>query len=142
MVLVVIQENCLVINKAKERKRLTEKYWSPLDFEEVANSIDQEDNDLSGDNDEKLKEYRKLGKPYRISAGLEGGVKFIFTMSPLMATVAANSEFIQTDITYDYPYIFNAVAFNCTSMEWMVIGRVRFGKAEQRSLLSCIQKDT
>ena len=100
----------LVIKETKEREGLTEKYWSPLDFEEVANSIDQEDNDLSGDDDEKLKEYRKLGRPYLISAGLEGGVKFIFTMSPLMATVAANSEFIQTDITYDnsedYPYIF------------------------------------
>ena len=56
---------------------------------------------MSGDNDEKLKEYRKLGRPYLTSAGLEGEVKFIFTMSPLTATVAANSEFIQTDITYD-----------------------------------------
>ena len=52
-------------------------------FEELANSIDHEDNDLSGGNDEKLKECRKLGRPYLISAGLEGGVKFIFTMSPL-----------------------------------------------------------
>ena len=88
----------LITKKAKERKGLTERYWSPLDFEEVANSIDHEDNDLSGDNDENLKEYRKLGRPYLISAGLEGGVKFTFTMSPLTATVAANS---QTDITYD-----------------------------------------
>ena len=88
----------LIIKKAKERKGLTEKYWSPLDFEKVANSIDHEDNDLSGDNDE---EYRKLGRPHLISARLEGGVKFIFTMSPLMAKVAANSQFIQTDITYD-----------------------------------------
>ena len=68
-------------------------------FEELANSIDHEDNNLSGGNDEKLKECRKLGRPYLISAGLEGGVKFIFTMSPLMATVAVNSQFNQTDIT-------------------------------------------
>ena len=87
---------------------------------------------MSGDNEEKRKEYRKL-----ISAGLEEGVKFIFTTSPLMATVAANSEFIQTDITYDnskdYPYIFNAVAFNCTSMEWMVIGRLRLDKQSKEA---------
>ena len=99
MELVVIQEKCLSSSRKLRRKGLTEKYWSPLDFEEVANSIDHEDNDLSGDNDEKHKEYRKFGRPYLTSAGLEGGVKFIFTMSPLMATVAANSEFIQTDIT-------------------------------------------
>lgn len=121
-----------------------EKYWSSLDFEEVANSIDPEDNHLSGDNDEKLKEYRKLGRPYLISAGLEGGVKFIFTMSPLMATVAANSQFIQIDITYDnskdYPYIFNAVAFNFTSMEWMVIGRVRLEKENKEAYSLAFKK--
>ena len=92
---------------------------------------------MSSDNDEKLKVYRKLGRPYLISVGLEGGVKFIFTMSPLMATVAANSEFIQTNITYDnskdYPYIFNAVTFSCTSMECMVIGRVRLDKQNKEA---------
>ena len=63
MELVVIPEVSLIIKKAKERKGLTEKYWSPLDFEEVANSIDHEGNDLSGDNDEKFKAYGKLGRP-------------------------------------------------------------------------------
>ena len=53
MELVVIQEASLVIKKAEKRKELMEKYWSPLDFEEIANSIDH-DNNLSGDNDEKL----------------------------------------------------------------------------------------
>ena len=54
-----------------------------------------------------------------------------------MATVAANSEFIQTNITYDnskdYPYIFNAVTFSCTSMECMVIGRVRLDKQNKEA---------
>ena len=60
---------------------------------------------------------------------MEEGIRYIFTMSPLMASEA---EFIQCDITYDdlqeYPYTFNAVAFNSTSMEWMVIARVRLNK--------------
>lgn len=37
-------------------------------------------------------------------------------MSPVMTQVLSEAEFIQCDITYgestDYPYIFNAVAFN------------------------------
>lgn len=55
------------------------------------------------------------------SAGIEEGIKYIFTMSPLMAKVASEAELIQCDITYDdlrdYPYLFNAVAFNSVSME-------------------------
>ena len=107
----------LAVKRAKVKTGLTEKHWSPLDFEEVANSIDREDNDFSGDGNDKLEIYRRIGRPYLVSAGLEAGIKFIFTMSPHMATIAANSEFIQTDITYDnckeYTYIINAVSFNC-----------------------------
>ena len=51
-----------------------------------------------------------------MAAGVEDGIKFIFTMSPLMSRVAAGAEFMQYDITYDefreYSYIFNAVVFN------------------------------
>ena len=69
--------------------------------------------------------YKKHGRPYLVSAGIEEGIRYIFTMLPLMAKVASEAEFIQCDIMYDdiqeYPYIFNAVAFNSVSMEWMVI---------------------
>ena len=86
-----------------------------------------------------------------LSAGLEGRVKFIFTMSPLMATVAASSEFIETalpmiilNITYDnskdYPYIFNAIAFNCTSIEWMLIGHVRLYKQSKEAYTLAFKK--
>ena len=86
-----------------------------------------------------------------LSADLEGGVKFIFTMSPLMATVAASSEFIQTalpmiilNITYDnskdYPYIFNAIVFNCTSMEWMLMGRIRLYKQSKEAYTLAFKK--
>ena len=53
-------------------------------------------------------------------------------MTPLMAKIAAVSEFIQTDITYDesreYPYLFNAVAFDQITMEYTVIARVRLSQ--------------
>ena len=50
-------------------------------------------------------------------------------MSPIMAKVAREADFIQCSVTYDdcrdYPYIFNAVAFNKVSMEWMVVACLR-----------------
>ena len=56
----------------------------------------------------------------------------VFIMSLLMTKVATESDFIQCDITYDerkeYPYIFNAVVFNSTVMEWMAVVRVRLDK--------------
>ena len=49
-----------------------------------------------------------------------------------MVKIGSEAEFIQCDITYDdlkeYPYLFNAVAFNFVTMEWMVIARVRLNK--------------
>ena len=44
-------------------------------------------------------------------------------MSPLMAKNASEADFIQCDITYDNcraSYIFNAVAFDKISMDWIV----------------------
>ena len=97
------------------------------------------------------KNFKNTGSLVGLSAGLEGGVNFFFTMSPLMATVAASSEFIQTalhmiilNITYDnskdYPYIFNAIAFNCTSMEWMLIGHVRLYKQSKEAYTLAFKK--
>ena len=36
-----------------------------------------------------------------LSAGIDGKIRFIFTMSLLMTKVATESDFIQCDITYD-----------------------------------------
>ena len=56
-----------------------------------------------------------------LSTGIDGKIRFVFIMSPLMTKVAAESDFIQCNITYneckDNPYIFNAVAFNSIVME-------------------------
>ena len=62
---------------------------------------------------------------YLVSAGFENGINFIFTMSPLMNQVTSGADFMTLhnyDETNDYPYLFNAVAFNDILMEWMIIG--------------------
>ena len=89
------------IRKTKQRKGLMEKDWSPMNFEEVADTIDEEDNQMSGDGKERLVKYKRTGRPYLVASGLENGIKFIFTMSPIMAKVASEADFIQCDITYD-----------------------------------------
>ena len=61
------------IRKTKQRKGLMEKDWSPMNFEEVADTIDEEDNRMSGDGKEKLVEYKCTGRPYLVASGLENG---------------------------------------------------------------------
>ena len=67
---------------------------------------------------------------HMLSAGIDVKIRFVFVMSPLMTKVATESDFIQH--TYDeckeYPNIFNAVTFNSSVMEWMVVVRVRLDK--------------
>ena len=73
-------------------------------------------------------EVKKLSRPYLVSAKLDDGIKYIFTMSPYMSQLLSTSEFIQTDITYnvttEFTYLFNAVAFDYQLMEWEVVARV------------------
>ena len=69
--------------------------WSPMQFEEVADKIDTEDNLRGGaDDDSRLTIYRQHGWPYLIASGIDEGIKFIFTMSPLMTKVASEADFI------------------------------------------------
>ena len=110
-----------IVKCGKEGSGRIQKHWSPTEFEGV-----------SGDNSDKLQKYRKLGRPYMLSAGIDGKIRFVFIMSPLMTKVATESDFIQCNITYDeckeYPYIFNA-AFNSSVMKWMVVARARLAEA-------------
>ena len=72
--------------------------------------------------------FNKPSRPYIVSAGLEDGVKYIFTMNPYMSELLSTSEFIETDITYnvstEFTYLYNAVAFDYHLMEWEVVARV------------------
>jgi len=60
-----------------------------------------------------------------VSAGIENGIHYIFTMNPLMSEILFKTEFIESDITYnetkEYPYLFNAAVFNEVTMDWVVI---------------------
>ena len=112
--------------------------WSPMHFEEVADTIDTEDNKHGGaDDDSRLTIHRQHGwlAMYFIASGIDEGIKFIFTMSPLMAKVASEADFSQCNIMYDeckdYPYTFNAVAFDKVSMECMVVARLRLDSQTQ-----------
>ena len=128
------------VQKTKEATGMTNAIWAPSKFEALADKIDADDESLSGVSEDNKKCYKKYGRPYLVSAGIEDGVNYIFTMTPLMIKVANRAEFMQCDITYDetreYPYLFNAVVFNDTLMEWMVIGRLRLDK--QNSSAYCL----
>ena len=69
-----------------------------MNFEAVVDDIDKDDIGFSG-GDEQLTKYRRYGRPYLVSSGMEDGIKFIFTMSPYMSKIASEADFIQTDIT-------------------------------------------
>ena len=56
---------------------------------------------MSATSDKSMQCYEKYGRPYLVSAGIEKGIKYIFTMTPLMMKVANSAEFMQCDITYD-----------------------------------------
>ena len=62
-----------------------------------------------------------------------------------MSKVASEADFLQCDITYDdckeHPFLFNAVAFDHTAMEWVVVGRVRLGSQSSASYALCYKKN-
>ena len=65
-------------------------------------------------------------------------------MSLFMSQIASQADFIQCDITYDsskeYPYIFNAVAFDNSSMEWIVVARIRLDAQNSAGYALCFKK--
>ena len=55
-------------------------------------------------------------------------------MNPFMSSLLAKSEFVEANITYnetrEYPYLFNMVAFNYVTMDWVVVSHVRTNKQD------------
>ena len=129
------------VRKTKQKSGLLGHNWSPMKFEEVADEIDRDNSELGGNESER---FRKCGRPYLVSSDIEDGIKFIFTMSPWMSKVGSEADFLQCDITYDdcrdYPYLFNAVAFDNTSMEWVVVARVRLDTQTSAGYALCLKK--
>ena len=76
-------------------------------------------------------------------AGIEEGVKYFLVMSPLMSTTLASTPFIETDVTYnetkEYPYLFNAAAFDPITMHWMVVCRIRITKQTKLEYALCFK---
>ena len=70
-------------------------------------------------------------------------MKYVLVMSPLMSTTLASSQFIETDITYnetkEYPYLFNATAFDPINMHWMVVCRIRITKQTKETYAFCFK---
>ena len=115
-----------VMKKARNDTLLCSVGWDVTSFEEVADDIDGEDSQhCSNFSHPANAERRKLSRPYLISAGIDSGIRYVFTMNPLMSKVLSKAEFIEADITFnetkEYPYLFNVVAFNDTTMEWIVV---------------------
>ena len=119
-------------------------------FEDICTEIDEADergsSPLSGGAsivETSQEKYRRLGRPYIRSAGIEEEMKYLLVMSPLMSTALASSPFIETDITYnetkEYPYLFIATAFDPITMYWMVVCRVRITKQSKDAYALCFK---
>ena len=100
-------------------------------FETIADDIDASEENIGGSTGN-VRRVKELCRPYLVSAGIEGGIQYIFTMNPFQCKVLSTAEFIECDLTYnesiEYRYLFNAVAFNDDTMEWVVVARVRLDK--------------
>lgn len=124
-----------VMCKARNNSALCNAKWDITLFEKMADDIDKEDVSNGSNYSYSLSnELKKLSRPYLVSAGIDNGIQYIFTMNPLMSEILSKAESIEADITYnetkEYPYLFNAAAFNETTMDWVVVSRVRLTKQD------------
>ena len=123
------------MSKARSNSALCNSKWDITMFEKMADDIDKEDASHGSSYSHSLSdELKKLSRPYLVSAGIENGIQYIFTMNPLMSEILSKAESIEADITYnetkEYPYLFNVAAFNDTTMDWVVVSRVRLTKQD------------
>ena len=133
-----------IVSKTRQQSPLLSHKWSVEDFENIADEIDATDKEHVGDSGVSEQQYKKLGRPYLRSVGIEDGVKYLLTMSPLMCDVFTTADFIESDVTYDenteYRYLMNVVAFNVNTMEWMVVARVRLSSETAEAYKIAFQK--
>ena len=134
-----------VMCKARYNSALCNAKWDIALFEKMADDIDEGDISHGSINSYCLSsELKKLSRPYLVSGGIENGIQYIFTMNPLMSEILSKAEFIEADITYnetkEYPYLFNAAAFNETTMDWIVVSRVRLTKQDHSAYCLAFSK--
>ncbi len=134
----VVDKSCANLERVSRivrQARETSKEFDVLSFESVADHIDscevQQSCVLSQSEVQRL---RKISRPYLASAGIEDGIQYIHTMNPLMSKVLSHADFVEADITFnetrEYKYVFNMVAFDQLTMEWMVVSRVRMTRED------------
>ena len=105
-----------------------------MDFNEALKKLDGKDLEREGldDKNSKLTSYATLGHPYMRHYSLSPDISYQFIMSPFMSKIMAGADFMQVDVTYGensvLPYLFNATAFDETTMKWVIIARMRCNK--------------
>ena len=110
------RESSSVMSKVRSSSALCNAKWDVASLEKMADSIDEKDAFRGSNYSQVMRnELTKLSRPYLVSAGIENGIQYIFTMNLLMSKILSKAEFIEADITYnetkEYPYLFNAAAF-------------------------------
>ena len=78
----------------------SESVWDHGDFGNITDEIYSKDSQLAGIEKGSLHLKRSL-RPYMVTAGFEEDIKFIFSMNHPMCSLLVESEFIDTDITYN-----------------------------------------
>lgn len=105
-------------------------------FGNVAKALDEADEEHGG-NLECQRKYAALGHPYVVDYEFSPTFRFFLGMSPFMASVVAQAEFIECDITFnesvEYPYLLNVVAYDSIASQWMVSARARLTKQDAES---------
>ena len=106
----ILQDTCVLSTVVGEMEKIVEK----LDCKDAANG------GLSA-----LSEaYKKLGRPYMRDYAISSSITYQFIMSPLMCKLLAETDFLETDMTYNentvLTYLFNATVFDYTTIKWQL----------------------
>ena len=102
------------------------------DMEKIADKIDKKDSQIEGST-AVCKRYHEIGRPYIRDYGISPNFLYQF-MSPLMSKLLSEADFLETDTTYnensELSYLFNATVFDCNTMKWAVVARMRGNKED------------
>ena len=103
------------------------------DMEKIADKIDQKDCSREGST-VTSKRYKELGRPYMRDYSISPSSTYQFIMTPLMAKLLSEADFLETDTTYnentELIYLFNATVFDFKTMKWAVVARMRGSKED------------
>ena len=93
-------KSVVLFTNARKQPPVYSSKWSVEEFEEIADEIDSKDEQYSGDDGKTRKENSKFGRPYFIAVGIEDGVKYILTISPLICDILCSADFLEADVRH------------------------------------------